>query len=83
MRINTNVFRGNHDSVDSLLGFYEQVRQYCNNIKFSSLLRTDNFSTVNAVTEFNRKHILDDEEYDSLFGTVEMRLAPSFDVVTN
>lgn len=83
LRINTNVFLGNHDSVDSLLGFYEQVRQYCNNIKFSSLLGTDNFSTVNAVTEFNRKHILDDEEYDSLFETVEMRLASSFDVVTN
>jgi len=80
LRINTNVFRGNHDSVDSLLSFYEQVMPCCSNIKFSSLLQTDYFSTVNEVTRFNREHTLSGEEYDALFGEVEA-LFP--DVIVN
>ena len=55
IRINNNIFKGNHDNMESVLSFYNFVRPYCHSVKFSPLLKTDNFSTVNEVTEFNQK----------------------------
>ena len=71
LRINNNVFVGNHDTEEDMLDFYDDVKDYCDSVKFSPLLKTDSFSTVNEVTEFNRTHILSDEQYDSLWHSVE------------
>jgi sulfatase maturation enzyme AslB (radical SAM superfamily) len=70
-RINNNVFRGNNETTQELLDFYNSVKDYCHNIKFSPLLKTDTFSTVNEVTEFNGTHILSDDEYDDLWHSME------------
>jgi len=71
LRVNNNVFVDNNDSLEEILEFYRQVRNYCHSVKFSPLLKTDSFSTVNEVTEFNRTHILSDECYDNLWHSVE------------
>jgi hypothetical protein len=47
------------------------VKVYCDTVKFSSLLRTDSFSTVNRVTEFNKHHTLSCKDYDKLFQDTE------------
>lgn len=70
-RINNNVFRGNNDTPEEMLKFYDAVKPYCNSVKFSPLLKTDSFSTVNEVTEWNRQNILSDEKYDDLWNFVE------------
>lgn len=75
IRINNNVFKGNHDSVQELVAFYKGVASHCDSVKFSPLLKTDSFSTVNVVTEFNRSHILSDEEYDNLWHEAEEALS--------
>lgn len=71
IRINTNVFLGNNDSKEDILTFYSRVKPFCDNVKFSSLLKTDVFSTINEVTEFNKTHTLSHEAYDDLFKSVE------------
>jgi organic radical activating enzyme len=71
LRINSNVFAGLHNMAHEIVEFYDEVRDSCDNVKFSSLLKTDSFSTVDEVTEFNRTHTLPDATYDGLFGEVE------------
>jgi molybdenum cofactor biosynthesis enzyme MoaA len=82
LRINNNVFLGNHDTKESMLEFYNQVSPYCDSVKFSPLLKTDSFSTVNEVTEFNRTHLLSDERYDELWHSVEEHYA-DYPIVRN
>lgn len=71
IRINTNVFLDNNDSLEDMIDFYEYFKIYADSIKFSPLLKTDSFSTVNEVTEFNHKHLLSDSAYDSLWQSIE------------
>ncbi len=67
IRVNNNVFVNNHDTVGSMIQFYAEMMDCCHSLKFSPLLKTDSFSTVNEVTEFNSANILSDEKYDSLW----------------
>ena len=71
LRINNNCFKGNNDNLEDILDFYYKVKDHCHSVKFSPLLKTDSFSTINRVTEFNREHLLTDEHYDSLWKEVE------------
>lgn len=71
LRINNNVFKGNHDNTYDAINFYESVKSHCHSVKFSPLLKTDSFSTVNEVTDFNNTHLLSDERYDTLWGKIE------------
>lgn len=71
IRINNNVFLDNNDTINDILSFYDYVSPYCHSVKFSPLLKTDNFSTINEVTEFNRIHTLSDDKYESLFNSIE------------
>lgn len=71
IRINNNCFIGNNHHTRDIVEFYNSVKDYCHSVKFSPLLKTDTFSTVNEVTEFNRVHILSDLHYDNLWHKVE------------
>ncbi|MDF2880215.1 MAG: moaA [Clostridiaceae bacterium] len=82
IRINNNCFKGNNDNLNDILCFYNQIKDYCDSIKFSPLLKTDTFSTINAVTEFNREHVLSNEDYDCLWHTVENYFS-SYPIIRN
>jgi len=71
IRINNNVFKDNNDTVEDILEFYNTVRPYCDSIKFSPLLKTDNFSVVDVVTQWVSANILSDNEYDNLWWSLE------------
>lgn len=71
VRVNNNVFTGNNDTVPDMIEFYNLVAPACNSMKFSPLLRTDRFSTIDTVTEFNRDHTLRPEQYDVLWHNFE------------
>jgi hypothetical protein len=74
LRVNTNVYKGNHDSVQGMADFFNSVRSHCDSVKFSPLLRTDAFSVVPKVNEFNRDFILPPEQYEALFDGMVDRL---------
>lgn len=82
IRINNNVFLNNHDNKESILKFYYKIKQYANSVKFSPLLKTDSFSTINEVTEFNRTHLLSNERYDELWGSIEKEFS-DYPIVRN
>lgn len=82
LRINTNVFLGNNNSLSEMMEFYNTVKNCCDSVKFSPLLKTDNFSTVNEVTEFNRIHTLSDETYDKLWSDLENEMS-QYPIVRN
>jgi len=75
LRINTNSWRGNNDTVDSFLSFYSDLAEILpskiSSVKLSPLLKTDSFSVVDVVTSWVREHILPDDEYDTLFHEIE------------
>ncbi len=83
LRINNNVFIGNNDSLNTMRDFYLAVKDFCHSVKFSPLLKTDSFSTVNEVTEFNRTHILSDDAYDNLWHQMEDEYSYEYPLIRN
>jgi len=85
LRINNNVFRGNNDTLNTMVNFYNVVKPFCNSIKFSPLLKTDSFSVVDAKSKWVCENILSDDEYDKLFSELEnfYRVRYGISVITN
>jgi organic radical activating enzyme len=71
LRINNNVFLHNNDVLDDVITFYKIVSSFADTVKFSPLLKVDNFSVMNVTTEWVNKHILKDETYECLWKSVE------------
>lgn len=69
VRVNTNVWRGNHDTFESLLGFVRLLteRKVCDEIRISNLIFKDSFSVNNINHPRTKEMILSDLEYKSLF----------------
>lgn len=71
IRINSNSFIGNNDTVEKIEELYDAVKMYVDNVKISSLLQTDSFSTINPVSSFTKDNRISDEEYNVLFHSAE------------
>ncbi len=65
VRINTNIWRGNHDTLQSLLDFLSLISTACDEIRVSNLIPKDSFS-VNEISN-DTSLILSNEEYENLF----------------
>ncbi len=82
VRVNANIFRSNLDTLGKIENFYDAVRPCCDSVKFSPLLRVDNFSVVEKTTEWVRQNILSPEEYEALYKSVETHFA-EYPIVRN
>ena len=69
VRINTNIWRGNHDGTGSMLEFLKQITPYCDEIRVSNIIPKDSFS-VNPVNREDNDLILSDEEYIGIFNGI-------------
>lgn len=69
VRINTNIWRGNHDGVSSMLDFLKQISPYCDEVRVSNIIPKDSFS-VNPVNREDNDLILDDSEYIGIFNGI-------------
>ena len=70
VRINTNIWRGNHDSLTTMINFIRFISsvgnfQVCDEIRVSNLIPKDSFS-VNEING-DMSLILSNEEYENLF----------------
>ena len=70
VRINTNIWRGNHDTLTSMIDFIrfisrDGIFQVCDEIRVSNLIPKDSFS-VNEING-DMSLILSNEEYENLF----------------
>lgn len=67
IRINTNVWKGNHDYLSSLEYFINKISLCCDEIRMSNIIRKDSFS-VNLKNNPDAKSMyMTDEEYENLF----------------
>lgn len=83
LRVNNNVYKTNNSTYESLMAFYEAVKDSCDSIKFSPLLKTDSFSVIPEVNNFNRFYMLDDEHYEGLFNGVVESFESDYPIVKN
>lgn len=72
IRINTNVYRGNHDNLFDLIEWLQLIEAYnsCDSIRVSNIIRKDNFSVNTQNDKTGLDMILSDEEYNNLFDVV-------------
>ncbi|HLO91529.1 MAG TPA: radical SAM protein [Lentimicrobium sp.] len=80
VRINNNIFKDNNDSVGTMEYFYEQVRPFCDSVKFSPLFSVDSFSVIDVKTEWVRENRLDDTYVEELFTAFEEHMSNKYDV---
>lgn len=68
LRVNTNIWRGNHDTLESFLSFYnEQLVHCCDEVRVSNIIPKDDFSVNSQNNDDARTMILPDEQYNSFF----------------
>ena len=83
IRINTNVWKGNHDTIESLLKFIGQISILCDEIRISNIIRKDSFSVnPNAVDEAESMYMTD-EEYEVLFNQLLDTYEPNYSIIHN
>lgn len=70
MRINTNVWKGNHDRPGELIDFLERISSCCDEIRLSNIIRKDWFSVNSAAVDEAEYMYMTDEEYETLFRLV-------------
>ena len=83
VRINTNIWRGNHDNANSLLRFIDKISFCCDEIRVSNIIPKDSFS-VNPINREDNDLILSDEEYIDLFdGVIEFYSLQGYAIFEN
>lgn len=80
VRINTNIWRGNHDTVSELLNLVNSL-DFADSIRVSNIIPKDSFS-VNP-ENFGTDMILSDEEYKKLFTDLMERFENNYAIFEN
>ena len=68
MRVNTNVWKGNHDTFDDLLTWLDHISPCCDEIRLSNIIHKDDFSVNSKAVAEAEKMYMEDNEYENLFG---------------
>lgn len=80
VRINTNVWRGNHDTVDGLMALVNSL-DFADSIRVSNIIPKDSFS-VN-LENFGQSMILSDNKYQKLFTEFIERFSNNYAIFEN
>lgn len=85
LRINTNIFNGNNDTIEGMIDFYDNIKFYTDSVKFSPLFPVDNFSVINKVSKWVNKNSLSNEYLEKLFYEFEEHFIAnnSVGIITN
>ncbi len=67
LRLNVNVWRGNLDDPDGMDDFVREFAGCCDAVKFTPLMRTDMFGTVEEVTRWTREKALPEPDIGALW----------------
>lgn len=83
IRINTNVWKGNHDTLPELTSFLRQISDVCDEIRVSNIIKKDGFS-VNPINNHEAdKMFMEDWEYEDLFTRLLRTYAPDLVIIHN
>lgn len=67
LRINTNIWRDNHDTLDSFAKFYDKIKNRCDEVRVSNIIPKDSFSVNPKNDKKVAQMILSDKEYNNFF----------------
>jgi molybdenum cofactor biosynthesis enzyme MoaA len=67
MRINTNVWKGNHDKFADLLSWLDHISVCCDEIRLSNIIHKDSFSVNPDKVDEADKMYMSDTTYEKLF----------------
>jgi molybdenum cofactor biosynthesis enzyme MoaA len=83
IRINTNVWKGNHDNLQSLDNFIDQISLCCDEIRVSNIIHKDSFSVNPNNIEEAEKMYMTDEEYEVLFNKFISYKSKDYTIIYN
>lgn len=83
IRINTNVYKGNHDSVISLYHWIQAISPYCDSIRVSNIISQDSFSVNEKNTEGAFNTMLTNDKYNNLFDELIERYSAGYTCIDN
>ena len=79
LRVNTNIWRNNHDTVEKFMDFYnEHLKNNCDEVRISNLILKASFFVNDKNDIIAKKMMLSEEEYNNFF----TELINSFDVTS-
>lgn len=73
LRLNTNIYKGNLDTVDEMESFVRYFIGCCDTIKFSPLMATDMFDTVDSVTRYTKSVSIPDDDIRIIYDVFAQR----------
>lgn len=83
LRVNTNIWRGNHDTYESFMKFYLILLGRCDEVRVSNLIPKDSFSVNPSNNDVAAKMILSDQEYNSFFERLVSEHSKHFTCIDN
>ena len=83
MRINTNVWRGNHDKLDTLIPFLSDISSCCDEIRVSNIIRKDEFSVNPDAVDRAEGMYMTDEAYEVLFNELLRHYEHRYTIIHN
>ena len=83
LRINTNVWKGNHDKFDELLSWLDHISVCCDEIRLSNIIHKDSFSVNPNLVEEANKMYMPDSDYEELFTKVINHYKKYYTIIYN
>lgn len=83
VRINTNVWKGNHDTLDGLIDWLTLLQPMSDTIRVSNLIKKDGFSVNSENNEQTFDMMHTDEYYNELFDGVINHYAKNYSLINN
>ena len=83
IRINTNIWKGNHDNLEELDYFINQISLCCDEIRVSNIIHKDSFSVNSNNREDADNMYMTNEEYKKLFTEFIELKAKDYTIIYN
>ena len=83
VRVNTNVYRNNHDTLSSLSAWISKLQGHCDTIRVSNIIKHDSFSVNSINNELTDTMMLSDDEYNTLFNSYIDSFSGKLTCITN
>ena len=83
LRINTNVWKNNHDKYRCLLSWLKHISPCCDEIRLSNIIHKDSFSVNPNLVEDANKMYMPDSDYEELFTKVINHYKKYYTIIYN
>ena len=83
LRINTNVWHGNHDEFNELISWLEHISLCCDEIRLSNIIHKDDFSVNPNPVDEAKTMYMEDNEYEDLFTKVIKYYEKDYTIIYN